>query len=224
METILAEEVHLKRVCRVKHSWKNMNQIFKKFRKNFEENCSRMRQIMSQGKLPNSTEGDFVCLARLELRKGEKLCLRWFGAFRVAKAASGYVFQVEDLHDEHLEEIHISRSKFYSDKELNHDVMDMHILVNETGLAVHRMLLLEDSKGGLMITIHWRGLPPSEDTLEPIAQAYQNIPDLLQQLLVYQNARHLLIEKTRPIIGLKNEWFDMHYMSFKRSGHFGSGN
>lgn len=62
-------------------------------------------------------------------------------------------------------------------------------------MAVQRLMSLKDTKAGLMVKIRWLGLPSSGDTLEPTAQVYKNVPNLLQRLIVRQNTPRSLVKK-----------------------------
>lgn len=136
MKAINSDDIHLERLSNITKLLEQHEFSRRGVQKELEENRSRIRKIMSRGRLPSFTEGHFVLVARSEFSKGEKLCLRWRGSRRVTKAISDYVFQVEDLRNGQLEEVHISRLQFYTDKELNRKVMLSHILSSETGMSV----------------------------------------------------------------------------------------
>lgn len=69
-------------------------------------NRERDREAAEPGQLMNFSEGDFVLVAREEFNKDEKLCLRWRDPRRVTKAISNYVYQVEDLRNGALSDVH----------------------------------------------------------------------------------------------------------------------
>ena len=54
-------------------------------------------------------------------------------------------------------------------------------------MVVHRLKKLVEVDGELMVQIRWRGLPDSEDTLNPIKQVYDDVPTLLEKLLSRKN-------------------------------------
>lgn len=118
MNVITADAVHLELLSNTKTILEQHELSLRDVQKELEENRSRIRQIVSHGKLPNFTEVDFVFIGRSDFSKGEKLCLCWCGPRRVRKAKSDYNLQVEDLQNGQLEEVHISRLQFYTNREL----------------------------------------------------------------------------------------------------------
>lgn len=78
---------------------------------------------MSRAVMPTSFEGDFVLVARNNFTAGEMHSLRWRDLRRVTKAMSDYVFQVQDLRNNRLENVHGSRLKFYQEISLNADAI-----------------------------------------------------------------------------------------------------
>lgn len=169
-----------------------------------QENRKRKRESMSKGRLPNFTEGDYVLVARNDFHAGEKLALRWRGPRRIVKALSDYVFQVEDLRNGMVEDCHGSRLKFYSDRSLNSAAILSHVLSSETGMPVARLMQLVDSPDGLKVQVRWKGLPNSEDTMEPLERVYEDVPQMLLRLLGRKNTPLGLANKARSIIGLSN--------------------
>lgn len=136
-------------------------------------------------------------MARSDFRSGEKLSLQWRGPKRVVKAINDYVYQVEDLRDGTLEEAHISRLNFYHDPSLDTEAIMSHVITSETGMVVQGLLKLVDTDDGLKVQVRWRGLPDSEDTLEPLLQIYEDVPDLLMKLLRRKNAPWDLVERAQ---------------------------
>jgi transposase InsO family protein len=68
----------------------------------------------------NFHEGDFVLVAvpEGERHKQHKLMARWKGPFRITRAVSDHVYEVEHLLNRKKQEVHWSRLKFYCDDEL----------------------------------------------------------------------------------------------------------
>lgn len=167
-----------------------------------ESSRKRIRESSSRGKLPKFAEGDFVLVARDDFTAGEKLSLRWRGPRRVVKAVSDYVFQVEDLRNGQLQEVHGTRLKFYRDSSLNTEAVMSHVVASETGMPVQRLMRLVDTDDGLMVQVRWRGLPDSEDTLEPASKVYEDVPQLFRKLLGRQSAPVDLVAKARRALRL----------------------
>lgn len=167
-----------------------------------QKNRQQGRDVASKGSLPNFTKGDYVLVAREDFHAGEKLCLRWRGPRRVLKPVNDFVYLVEDLRDGTTSEVHITRLKFYHDASLDTNAIMSHIVSSETGMVVHRLMELVQTNDGIHVRIRWRGLPDSEDTLEPVAQVYQDVPDLLLKLLKRKNTPVHLANQLREELHL----------------------
>ena len=162
----------------------------------------RQRLATSKGQLPNFIEGDYVLMAREEFFAGEKLALRWRGPRRVVKALSDFVYQVEDLRNGQLEEVHATRLKFYRDSSLDQTVVMSHVLSSERGMPVARLIKLVNTSEGLKVLVRWKGLPHSEDTLQPLGQLYEDVPQMVLRLLQRKNTPPNLAEKARRLLAL----------------------
>ena len=113
-----------------------------------------------------------------------------------------YVYQVEDLPNGVLEDIHANRLKFYRDSELDTRVIMSHVLSSETVMPVSCLMRLEDTEDGLKVLVRWKGLPNSEDSLEPLARVYEDVPQMLLRLLQRKNTPIPLAEKARRALAL----------------------
>lgn len=163
----------------------------------------RSRKAREKGDLANFVEGDYVLVAREEFHEGEKLCLRWRGPRRVTKAMNDYVFQVEYLRNDIVEEVHGTRLKFYSDSSLDEKAVLSHVLSSETGMPVSRLLRLqEDDNGRLHVVVRWKGFSSSDDTFEPIERVYEDVPKLLRKLLNRKVTPPELRDKAHVVLGL----------------------
>jgi len=167
-----------------------------------QKNRERARSVSRRGKLPNFSEGDYVLMAREEFFAGEELALRWRGPRRIVKAVNDYVYQVEDLRTGLSEEVHGSRLKFYHDPSLDTEAVLSHVLSSETGMVVARLLRLEEHEDGLYVVVRWKGLPNSEDSVEPLEKVYEDVPRMLERLLARKNTPSGLAAKARSILSL----------------------
>lgn len=156
-----------------------------------------MRQSRSRGSLPKFSEEDFVLVARENFAAGEKVALLWRGLRRVVKAQSEYVFRVEELRNGVIEEAHCSRLKFYHDSSLDQKAIMPNVIASETGMPVQRLLRLVDADEGLKVLVCWRGLPGSEDTLEPPEKVYEDVLQLFEKPLCRKNTPMDLVRKAR---------------------------
>jgi len=165
-------------------------------------NRQKSRDSASRGTLPNFEEGDFVLFAREEFFAGEKLALRWRGPRRIIKALSDYVYQVEDLRNGMVEDIHGTRLKFYRDSALDTTAIMSHVLSSETGMPVARLMRLVDEPNGMQVLVRWKGLPISEDSLEPLERMYEDVPQMVLRLLQRKNTPSALADKARRTLSL----------------------
>ena len=165
-------------------------------------NREKSQAAASRGQLPNFSEGELVLVAREELFGGEKRDFRWRGHRRILKVLSDYLFQVEDLRNGMLRDIHGSRLKFYRDASQDTEVIMSHVLSSETGMPVAHLLCLIESHDGLKVFVLWKGLPDSQDSSEPLERVYEDVPRILFRLLQRKNTPPQLAAKTRSILGL----------------------
>lgn len=77
-------------------------------------NRKRICNSRSRGLLLNIFECDFVLVARDNITAGEKLslCLCWHGPRRMVRSVNDQLYQVEDLRNGTVEDVHGSRLKF----------------------------------------------------------------------------------------------------------------
>ena len=78
------------------------------------------------------------------------------------KALSDFVYQVEDLRNGQLDDVHASRLKLYRDSEIEKDAIMSHVIHSETGMVVSRLLGLEETPDGIYVQILWEGLDNKE--------------------------------------------------------------
>jgi len=165
-------------------------------------NRERSRKAASRGQLPNFSEGDFVLVAREEFFAGEKLSLRWRGPRRVVKCLSDYVYKIEDLRNGSCSDIHSSRLKFYTDKDLNTKAIMPHVVHSEHGMEVSRLLHFVEEKDLLFVKVRWKGLSPDDDTLEPIKSVFEDVPVMFRRFLLRKSTPHKLQQRVHRELGL----------------------
>jgi hypothetical protein len=68
---------------------------------------------------PNFQVGDYVLVAEHRKSGTSQLQVNWKGPHRVASVEADYVFVVENLVTKELKAAHVTRLRFYKDKELN---------------------------------------------------------------------------------------------------------
>lgn len=169
-------EAQLESVLNVSMLIKYMDELHPLIYQNMQKEPGRNRQARIQGKLANFREGDYVLVARDAFSKRENLCFRWREPRRVIKVLSDYTLSVEDLRTGNCDDIHDLRLKFYRDADLDVTAIMWHVLSSETGIQVARLLNLVDQEGDLFVVVRWKGLSSSENTLEPLARVYEDVP------------------------------------------------
>lgn len=55
-----------------------------------------------------------------------------------------------------------------------------HVVSSETGMLIQLLMRLVDFDDGIMVHVCQRGLPESEDTLEPVRKAFDDVPQYTQ--------------------------------------------
>ena len=120
----------------------------------------------------------------------------------MVKAASNYIYAVEDLRNGMHDDVHISRLKFYRESDLNGEAIMSHVLTSETGIIVSYLMGLEETATGLCVRVRWRGLPSSEETLEPIGRVHTDVPQLFMKLPSRKTTAGHLASKARRELGL----------------------
>ena len=200
--TVSLESAVLERTVNVQNLSDHMDALHPLVNASVQSNKQRARQAASRGKRANFTEGDFVRVAQEEFNAGEKLALRWRGPRRIIKALSDFVFQVEYLRNGTVSDIHASRLKFYRDSSMDTVVILPHILSSETGMLVARLMGLLDTDDGVMVQVRWKGLSSHEDTTEPFARVFEDVPQLLKHLLDWKIIPPDWVQKARVALPL----------------------
>ena len=161
-------EVIRERAVNIETLQQHMEELHPIINSTLQSNRQNARNAKEKGVAASFTVVDYVLVAREEFFKGEKLCLRWRGPRRVVKALNEFVYQVEDMRNGTVTEVYSTRLKHYSDESLDKKAILEHAISSEHGMPVGRLLKLMYTKDGLGVLIRWKGLPPSEDTVEPI--------------------------------------------------------
>lgn len=130
--------------------------------------------------LSNFSSGDFDLVANNDFSAGKKLPLRWRGTRRVVRSINDYVRTVKDMRNDDIDDILLSRLKFYHDYSFDSEAILSRVISSETGMVVQRLMALDDCKGGLKAHVPWKGPSPSEDTEGPVDNIYQDAPDLFK--------------------------------------------
>lgn len=92
-------------------------------------------------KTSHFVEGYFVLVTREAFHKGEDVCLCWGVPRRIFKQMSNYVYLLEYICKGAIEEMHISRLKFYHDRSLDKEAVMSCVLSSKTGMLFQHLNL-----------------------------------------------------------------------------------
>lgn len=95
---------------------------------------------------------------------------------------SDYVYQGEHLRNDKLQNIHISRLKFYSDGNIDMKAITSQVLARETCIPVQRLMKTVLGDCELKVKVCCRGLPATKGTSEPLLQNHQYVPIFFKSL------------------------------------------
>ncbi|GMF14488.1 unnamed protein product [Phytophthora fragariaefolia] len=125
--------------------------------------------------------GDFVLWPRIDKRfQGNKLLVRWVGPFRITDVLP-HSFMVQHLLTGDAFEVHGSRLKHNSDatldvtEELRQHIGSQGIILGVRAIEQHRY---HELAAEWQLYVAWRGLEDSENSWEPFASIYADVPAL----------------------------------------------
>lgn len=179
-----------------------LNEMHPLVEQSLMKNRELARAAQSRGQLPNFAIGDFVLIAKDTFKSGEKLSLRWSGPRRIVGASRNHIYKVEDIRNGEKEDMHACRLRFFSNKDLNTEAVFPHVLYSERGMPVQRLMELTEAPDGIYIRVRWRGLPPADDTLEPLCRDYEDAPQLVKKLLGRKATPRALANKAKAVLDL----------------------
>jgi hypothetical protein len=143
---------------------------------------------LPRGKKPhksaNFSEGDFVLLARVQDKLGNKLRAKWTGPHVVTKCLSDWVYEIEHLTTKARVIAHAQRLRFYSDSSLEVTEELLEYVTNSHDVyQVDHLVDIRPSKDGYEILVQWLGFSEHERSWEPIQQVYEDVPVALKTFL-----------------------------------------
>ena len=133
----------------------------------------------------NFAVGDFVLVGRLQ-RKGQKLACNFTGPRRVTAAMSAWNFEVEDVLSGERQVVHASRLKFFRAEGLDvtEELAAQAQYSEQTLFKVDRILnLAEFEDGSLRCEVAWKGFDESENSWEPLAVLFEDVPKRVTRFL-----------------------------------------
>lgn len=142
-------------------------------------------QRASKGKMERFIEGDFVLLAKVKQRPGDKILLRWRGPYRVVKATGTHTYRVQHLVTKETKEAHIQRLRKYADRDLAvTEEMRAFAVTQGQQVEVEKLVDIRQDPNTQCteICVQWRGFGADECTWEPAAHIAADVPGLLKRL------------------------------------------
>jgi transposase InsO family protein len=139
--------------------------------------------------------GDYVLVALPTQKAKHKLRAVWRGPFQITQQMEPYVYQVRHLITDALTESHITRIKFYADKEVDMEVPQIlnHITNEEfDGYIVDQIISSRLHQNDQQLFVSWKGLHPFENTWEPLREIYDFFEPQLREFLTTLPKSHLL--------------------------------
>ena len=134
--------------------------------------------------LPQFAIGDFVMMAVPKTTKQHKLVGVWRGPYRVISTISDYIYEVEHLTTGKITSSHISRLKFYSDKELDTTIPELLNELNqeEDIFATYTVQSIlkhkyDQEKMEHLLYVQWQGFSEDENTWESLVELNEQIPE-----------------------------------------------
>lgn len=113
------------------------------------------------------------------------------------------MYQIEDLRTVQFDEAHITPLKFYHEASLDQEAIMSEIVSYETGMVVSCLMsIVTDEEGSLKVHVHWKGMPNSEDILEPLQRLHENVPMILLKMLNRQSTPSHLAPRVRRELSL----------------------
>ncbi|GMF16251.1 unnamed protein product [Phytophthora fragariaefolia] len=137
----------------------------------------------ASGRTCNFVCGDFVLWSRIDKRlQGNKLLVRCVGPFRITDVLP-HSFMVQHLLTGDTFEVHGSRLKHYSDAtldvtaELRQHIGSQGSVLGVRAIEQHRY---HELAAEWQLYVAWRGLEDSENSWEPFASIYADVPALVR--------------------------------------------
>ncbi|KAF4132616.1 Chromo (CHRromatin Organization MOdifier) domain [Phytophthora infestans] len=149
--------------------------------------------------------GDFVLYADVWQHTRSKLRVKWCGPAQVVGTVSNWVFEIQNLVTGQRKEAHASRLKFYADSSLNvNEDLLQHIAHNSEGHIVESLLKARYNKNEKCheIKVHWRGLDILEDSWEPAAVLFEDVPSAVKAF-VREHGKLAPVKALRKALSIK---------------------
>lgn len=141
-------------------------------------------------------------LLKITFRRVRSCQQGWSDGEKPKNNLSDHVYQVDDLRDDELSDVHGTTLKFYHDASLYRKIILSYVLQSETWMLVNRVLILVETSEEVHVQVWWKEVPAAEDILEALVKMYKVVPARLERLLVWINIDLDLARKARKLLAL----------------------
>ena len=149
----------------------------------------RVTDLKDSDCLPKFCPGDFVLVAQARLNGLSKLTALWRGPYRVTRALSDYVYEVEHLVTLEVSEVHITRLRFYADSSMDVPVPLLDEVMHENTLTFEYHIedilshTFDTADDAYKLQIKWSGFSDLEVTWEALSSLYEDQPTRVTQYI-----------------------------------------
>jgi hypothetical protein len=127
--------------------------------------------------------GDFVLVALVKKRLHSKLHMTWTGPFQIVRIINEFVYEVESIVGNQIQEVHAVRLRFYEDKYLQiTEEMQEQFLNDQFNYEVEKLIDLKFFKD-LEFLVRWRGFDEAFDTWESARSILEDVPEMVDKFI-----------------------------------------
>ena len=143
----------------------------------------------------NFIEGYYVLVSRRLNTAGNKLLVKWPGPKRVIKCEDEWTFRVEDLLNHSTEQVHSTRLKFFSNKDLEiTEERKNHIAFHEARYSIKEFLQPKfhpkDTKWKFLVA--WQGLEDNQNSWETVQALVEDVAGLVKKYVAEHEGNKLV--------------------------------
>ena len=139
---------------------------------------NRRTNVLPQTFMP----GDYVLVAVLSRNK-TKVHARWQGPRRIISSKNGFVYKVRHMTTGVEEDVHFTRLKLYSERDLGHTqrLEDFVQRTDETWFVIQDILDHRYQAGVYSLKIRWEGFSAQFDSWEPMETIGKDAPIMVEE-------------------------------------------
>jgi hypothetical protein len=179
--TLTLDEVQAQQLLQIQELLLAVDEIHKRSKTFADSNraSAGQQKNRSPAVAANFEVGDFVLVAKRELRGGKNLGLKWNGPQRIVATRSDHVYEVEDITTTVETHVHSTRLSFYYDSSLDITAeIQAHLAHQKSSYEVSafRDLRYDAESKSYYVLVSWVGFEESDDTGEPLQILYEDLP------------------------------------------------